>query len=217
MGIRGVEGPEGEKGNRGHNGDDTNCLDVGCPGVKCTAPWVLNGDRTHCYTLTTKVGGAVGNYAKAKLDCATAGGGATLATITSIADNALATSLLTNDGIRTAWIGLNDITTEKTLVWEDGTPFMLDSAMYYQNWYKFKNGGATPFTEPNNGGMVMYDVADAALTTEDCVRLYGAVTGADSNAMATAAYPGLWGDEKCSGSSFDMYPGVCKKIATLLT
>jgi len=110
---------------------------------------------------------------------------------------------------------LNDIAIEKTFVWEDGTPFMLDSAMYYQNWYKNRNSPPQN-TEPDNDGNSMYGTGTPG---EDCVRLYGKVNPAldnGPNAMFPAV-PGLWGDKECSSDAAALYPGVCKKVATLLT
>ena len=74
------------------------------------------------------------NWYDARVNCQTWGGD--LASIASADENAAVVSIGSYSIFDPCWIGLNDIETEGTFVWSDG------SNSSYRNW----NGGA-----PNNG------------------------------------------------------------------
>ena len=95
---------------------------------------VCAGGDAHVATATTCFlrFGALTNQATAAATCAAAG--ATLAVITTAADQAAAITLGSTTDL---WIGLDDKVTEGTYVWPDGTP---------ATYTAYATG------EPNNGG-----------------------------------------------------------------
>ncbi len=88
--------------------------------------------------------------ANAELDCVALGGH--LATVKTAASNAVVTALVS--ATPSAFLGGNDLTTEGTFVWPDGTPAT------YTNW---RTG------EPNNGNGGGYE--------EDCIVIQGLLAG----------------------------------------
>ena len=91
-----------------------------------------------CYSYFTDTGIS---WQDARLECVSRG--YDLATVTSSEENTLLYSLITSG--TSCWIGLNDIDTEGTFLWADG------SSSSYRSW----SSG-----QPNNVG-------------EDCVETYG--------------------------------------------
>lgn len=89
-------------------------------------------------------------WADAKAECEKIG--ATLPIISNAPENADILKVKTQMNLGEAWLGLNDIATEGSYIWTDGTP-----AKNYVNWA----GG-----EPNNGGV------PNNMNDQDCIRMY---------------------------------------------
>ena len=131
----------------------------------CTGGNAHAVDGTTCYEAFTAV---PQTWADAQSICA--GRGGALVRIDSDTENAIVTGLA--NGNR-AWIGGNDLTTEGTFLWTDGTTF----AVTYTNW---RTG------EPNNGN---------GNFQEDCALIEAAGTWYDrpcDDAVAGATVPGSY-------------------------
>ena len=95
--------------------------------AQCAPGWTYYG--SHCYTATQ----GSSNLAGAQADAASRGG--YLASIGSAAENAFVWTTFVSLPGNSFWIGLNDIASEGTYVWDSGEPLV------YTNWYP---------GEPNN-------------------------------------------------------------------
>lgn len=104
-----------------------------------------------CYTAHTM---ARVPWADARAQCQAIG--SDLAVIRSAADNQLLTTLL---GANEAFLGGNDLTTEGTFLWVDGSP------VTYSNW---RINTPPALNEPNNG---------SGNYQEDCIVLQGQLAG----------------------------------------
>jgi hypothetical protein len=107
-------------------------------------PAMLAPDGSCFGLITTKM-----TYAAAKTACANLAPGGHIAYVKTAALDALAESFV---GTVDTWIGADDITTEGTFLWGDGT------AVTFANWHA---------GEPNSGGL-------NATYQEDCVIIAGA-------------------------------------------
>ncbi|MEM1054794.1 MAG: lectin-like protein [Bacteroidota bacterium] len=131
-----------------------------CALCLAAAPAALAQGSSYIYVSTGMT------YADAEAYAISLGG--TLPVITSAAENAAVLATIAVPEFHT-WLALDDITTEGTFVWSDGTPFV------YTNWGSRASDG---YAQPDN------------FQNEDCVIMFG-------QAIEWGA-AGTWGDVQCA-------------------